>query len=241
MSRTGQVFLSSQRLWWRVPGKPVKEASPQGIQSALRAIGESAINDDIRDVTIWLGGDLCRLALASPVGGAKNREEAELAMTAALRARQIAKADEVVRIGADMPTTEAPVVLMNESLASECNAWRPPRGVHLQSVKPWWSAVAVSALAQASSATSSGATMLALFDGESLTLCAWDAAGKMTEAMTQIPATVEVARRMMTRRALDQAAHVVRCVSLIDAAGEVQPSPASGFAFSDRVVISDRF
>jgi len=242
MSRGGQVFLSSQRLWWRMPTQPVKELRPDGIESALRAIGEFAVKDGARAVTIWLGGDLCRLTLASPVGGAKTREEAEAALTAALRMRQVAKADEVARLNEASSSAERPVVLVKGTLAEACDTWQPPRGVRLQSVKPWWSAVAPSALEDTSSADTSRARLLALFDGECLTMCAWDAAGKMTEAATQASATAETARRMMTRRALDQTDAAVTCVSLAEAGHGTQPAASlRDFAFGDRVVVSDRF
>ncbi len=240
-SKATQVYLSGTAMLRRLPAGPVKVSHHENPKQALSSLADDLKQDRSTAVQLWLGGPLCRIALTSPIEGARDRDELEAALTAALRARGVARKAEVVRSIALNNGTEPVLVALIHAAVLEAVSDLRKAGVRVQSVRPWWAGFAEQ-FAKAAP-TESGTKFFAAFDGEVLTTASTDVADHIRAAGTlELGPSLEEARKVVTRLTSLQPNCLSLCVSM--AAPLDQVAEAGGgedFAFADRVVAGETF
>ena len=239
-SKATQVYLSGTAMLRRLPDGPVEATHHASPKQALTALESALKRYRSTAVQLWLGGPLCRIALTSPIEGARDRDELEAALTAALRARGVAREDEVVRsIALDNGTEPVPVALIHAEVLDALSGLRKAN-VRL-SIKPWWAGFADQF---ASTAPSEGGTkFFAAFDGEVLTTVSIDTAVHVRAAGTlELGASLDEARKIVTRLTSLQSNCRSLCVSIAVNLDQVDKTGVGGdFAFADRVVTGATF
>lgn len=240
-SKATQVYLSGTAMLCRVhPGtaEATHHASPM---EALISLEDKLKRDRSTAVQLWLGGPLCRLALTAPIKGARDRDELEAALTGVLRARSVARQDEVARsIVFNKGTETVLVALINAEVLEAVSVLRKA-GVIVRSIRPWWSGFAEQ-FAKAA-LPEGGAKFFAAFDGEALTTMSTDSADHIRAAGTlEFGASLEEARKVVTRLISLQSNCLSLCVSMAAHLDQVTEAGDRGeFAFADRVVTGATF
>lgn len=240
-SKATQIYLSGTAMLCRLPAAPVEATHHTSLKQALTSLDSALKQDRSMAIQLWLGGPLCRITLTPPIEGARDRDELEAALTAALRARGVARQDEVVRsMALNKGTEPVPVVLIPAEVLDAVSVLRK-EGVRVQSIRPWWACIADQL---ASAAPSEGGTkFFAAFDGEVLTTMSTDSTDHIRMASThELGSSLEDARKVVTRLTSLQSNCLSLCVSmaaLLDQGGE--EGVAGDFAFADRVVAGATF
>lgn len=231
-----QVYLSPTRLWWRVGEGECRQSVHSDPLEALDRLAAESVRSS--RCNVWLGGSLCQLALVDAVKGTRDRNDAEAAMTATLRARREVGPQSVVRL-VQRPAEEGPVlaVKVDEPVMRRLEALYADR-VRVRSVRPWWSAV----LASRQPETGELATVAA-FDGEQLLLVNLDKAGAIAVAASHAPIeSGESCERALSRWLV---AHPLQPVMRWQLGGgekgSLPPIEVGHFAFSNRLVCRERF
>lgn len=123
---------------------------------------------------VWVGGRQCRLHLVDPIPGIKSIEEAELALSASLSTSDAAV---TARLAIWSPNSNVPWVTaaVPTNVAQEVPNMLERAQGRLVSLRPWWTAVSGSQLANA-----------AMCDDEAISYWRSDAKGRLIAAATII-------------------------------------------------------
>lgn len=240
-SKDTQVYLSGAAMLHRLPAGPVKAAHHANPMQALSSLEAELKQDRSTPLQLWLGGLLCRIALTSPIEGARDRDELEAALTAALRARGVTRQDEVVRSVASNNGTEPVLVALIHAEVLEAVSYLRKAGVRVQSIRPWW--VGFADQFARTAPAEDGTKFFAAFDGEVLTTVSTDSSDHIQTAAThELGSSLEEARKVVTRLTSLQSNCLSLCVSMAAHLDRVDEAAVEGdFAFADRVVTGATF
>jgi len=243
-SEVTQIFLTGTRLMRREPEGKIVVSHHEHVQQAATSLKEILSSAGSRELRIWLGGQLCRVAMATPIEGARDRAELDAALTAALRSRGVAREDEVARsISFSNNKSAIAIALIRVDVLDAVEALRTA-GVTVRSVRPWWSRYADEFARGV--AVPGRSRVFAAFDEEVLTTLSVEPSQDIRMMATHdLGASLESARKVMTRlTSLQQDCHVL-CLSLnaerAANASAVGAITAVDFGFAAQVVSSETF
>ncbi|MBX9715153.1 MAG: hypothetical protein K2X42_01030 [Burkholderiaceae bacterium] len=214
------------------------------MSQAVNALKEARALSDLSELRIWLGGQLCRVVMTTPIDGARDREELDAALTAALRSRGLARKEEVAHSMSLTDEKTAIAVALIHTDALDAIKALSRSGVSVRSIRPWWSSFVEEFVRSASA--QGRPQVFAAFDEETLTTVTVDPADDIRLMATHdVGSSLAAARKVMTRlTSLEPNCHAF-CVSLT---APLDPSTVSdgestrgAFGFTEQVVISETF
>lgn len=195
-------------LAWCGADRVIHSYAVDGIEAGLERLASLCVEEKPSPLGVWLGGAVCRLERVAAIEGVRSKSEAEEACTAMLQARGAGPAQKAQLPFWPYGLSHWCVAAMDAAVLKQL---QEIRGVRL-SIKPWWSWAAEHFMAGPGQHADQSLA-LAMFDGESVVACDWDANGTLAAAATAAPVTdVDAANRFITRRAAGSAQGGSPCV-----------------------------
>jgi hypothetical protein len=240
-SRGADVYLSGTQRWWRGPDETTFLSASEPWDALHPWVLERAKAERVTRVRAWLGGSLCRVTMSGGIGGTTGRDEAEVALAAALQAQGLAQATDLVRLPAPIETAGRGMALLVSEPALQHLAAVEGAGVVVSSVKPWWAPLVEQGLEFDKAAPDVQATRLAVFDGEALTVLAQEP-GKRWSSLIYAPVeTAGEAQRALTRTLATTPHGPVQCAWLRRERFSDRQADGQGFNPRSTCLRNDRF